>query len=184
MFLVVIDRAFFERADRQRVGELVELARCEPRDILEAFKSSGVRTNGGRSYGGHSYNVAGSFAPIRLARATKYSFDAIGYLCDQIAQPRLMRNPESKLAIAATTGPATGLGRVEFVARKTRQPRRARVIARTAQIAERQRSADQADALGGSQASRTRQAAAIPLRAHSRPSVNCLALPIAATTHA
>jgi hypothetical protein len=37
MFLVENDRALFERADRQRARELVELARCEPRDILEAF---------------------------------------------------------------------------------------------------------------------------------------------------
>jgi hypothetical protein len=43
MFLVENDRAFLDRADRQRVEELFELERREPGDILKAPQPSGAR---------------------------------------------------------------------------------------------------------------------------------------------
>ncbi|WP_428129710.1 hypothetical protein [Candidatus Binatus soli] len=58
MFFVENDRAFFDCADRQRVGELFELARREPGDILEAPQSSAA----GCSNRAHLSNLAGGLA--------------------------------------------------------------------------------------------------------------------------
>jgi hypothetical protein len=54
MFLVENDRAFFDRAGRQRVGELFELGRREPGDILKASQFS----DAGCSNSAHPLNVA------------------------------------------------------------------------------------------------------------------------------
>jgi|SRR5271165_6114128 len=100
MLLVENDPALFDRADRQRVGELVELARREPGDVLKVPQSSGGRcTNTGHSYGSHSYDVSRLIRTgIRLTRSSRYSFDGIGYLCDRFGQAQLTRDPEGKLA--------------------------------------------------------------------------------------
>lgn len=100
MLLVENDPGLFDHADRHRVGELVELARGEPGDVLKVPQSSGGRcTNTGHSYGSHSYNVSRLIRTgIRLTRSPWYSFDGIGYLCDQFAQAQLTREPEGKLA--------------------------------------------------------------------------------------
>ncbi|HEY9158372.1 hypothetical protein [Candidatus Binatus sp.] len=55
MFFVENDRAFLDRADGQRVGELFELARGEPGDVLKAPQSS----DAGWSNSAHARNVSG-----------------------------------------------------------------------------------------------------------------------------
>ena len=75
MFLVENDRAFFDRADRQRVGELFELGRREPGDILKAPQSS----DGGCSNTTHRANVADALVREQADSRDKYSFDGFSY---------------------------------------------------------------------------------------------------------
>ncbi|MFZ0247699.1 hypothetical protein [Candidatus Binatus sp.] len=69
MFLVENDRALFDHADRQRGGELFELAGREPGDILKASQSS----DAGCSNTAHLFNVAdGSIRAPKNARDIKF----------------------------------------------------------------------------------------------------------------
>ena len=75
MFLVENDPAFFDRAGRQRVGELFELGRREPGDILKAPQSS----DGGCSNTTHRANVADALVREQADSRDKYSFDGFSY---------------------------------------------------------------------------------------------------------
>ena len=75
MFLVENDRAFFDRADRQRVGEFFELVRRKPGDILKALQSS----DAGCSNTTHLANVADALVREQADSRDKYSFDGFSY---------------------------------------------------------------------------------------------------------
>ncbi|MGB8414602.1 MAG: hypothetical protein WCE23_17445 [Candidatus Binatus sp.] len=80
MFFVENDRAFFDRADRQRVGELFELGRREPGDILEGPQSS----DAGCSNTTHPVNLADGLVREQAASRDKCSFDGFGYPYNRI----------------------------------------------------------------------------------------------------
>src|ERR1019366_7758012 len=75
MFLVENGRAFFHRADRQRVGEFFELVRRKPGDILKALQSS----DAGCSNTTHLANVADALVREQADSRDKYSFDGFSY---------------------------------------------------------------------------------------------------------
>ena len=79
MFFVENDRAFFDRADRQRDGELFELGRREPGNILEGPQSS----DAGCSNTTHPVNLADGLVREQAASRDKHSFDGFGYPCNR-----------------------------------------------------------------------------------------------------
>jgi len=101
MFLVENDRAFFDRADRQRVGELFELVRREPGDILKAPQSS----DAGCSHSAHLRNVADAVVREQAKSLDKYSFDGFGYPCNRFTQAQLLLTAVVVSLIKTWSGP-------------------------------------------------------------------------------
>ena len=111
MFLVENNRAFFDRAYRHRVGELFELVRRQPGDILKAPQSS----DAGCSNSTHLRNVADALVREHPDSRDKYSFDGFGYPCNRFTQAQLL--------LTAVVGVAhQNLVRPEFL-RKSKRPR-------------------------------------------------------------